>query len=378
MKSTIWTLALCGAVLSTQFSGHASAAQSAPAALSTSNGLNIVAYLGTDNYVHTLVTDNLSWWSTATFGYPYAAGDPSAFRRSDYNVNSIVWRDSNNHILELTIPGGGVTDLFSGTNATPAKGNPSGFVDVNNGNNIAYRGLDNQLYMFSRVLGSTSWLGGSAPFASSLAGNPFGYVHSDGTPAIVYRGLDNHVHEVAPTVTPRGKYWLPMDLSSTANAVAAAGDPVAYRRSDNVNSVVYHGIDNHIYELYLPFTGGSGWQVRYLFAGLPAVAAAGDPAVYVRSDNVNSVVYRGIDNHIHELTLPLNGAAWATGDLSSGTLAPAAAGEPAGYRRTDATNSVVYRAYNNHLYELYLASGSGWKVRDLFGSTSSSGAAAAR
>jgi hypothetical protein len=67
-----------------------------------------------------------------------------------------------------------------------------------------------------------------------------------------------------------------------------------------VNSVVYRGADNHIHELYL---SGSIWRTGDLSAITGAPAAAGDPTVYVRGGSAGSVVYRGIDGHIHELWL---------------------------------------------------------------------------
>src|SRR6266496_5384770 len=94
----------------------------------------------------------------------------------------------------------------------------------------------------------------------------------------------------------------------------AASDVAAYRRSDDVNSVVFRGFDNSIYELFF-ILGASQWQLADLtgLAGA-SVGAAGHPACYVRSDRINSVVYRGIDGHIYELFLA---GAWRLNDLSA-------------------------------------------------------------
>jgi hypothetical protein len=92
----------------------------------------------------------------------------------------------------------------------------------------------------------------------------------------------------------------------------------------------------------------------------------GDPAPYVRSDHTNSVVYSGIDSHIHELYLPLGAPAWHTGDLSVLTGAPAATGNAGRYVRSDLVNSVVYRGLDGHIRELYLTFGGGaWHIGDL-------------
>ena len=156
--------------------------------------------------------------------------------------------------------------------------------------------------------------------ASWAATNPATYVRSDNVNAVVYRGIDNHIHEV---YLPLGGIWEVGDLSALTGAPPAAGDPSGYVRSDNVNSVLYRGIDNHIHELYLPLGGGS-WLSADLSALSGAPPADGDPAAYRRSDNVNSVLYRGLDNQIHELYLPLGGGSWRTGDLSALTGAPPA------------------------------------------------------
>ena len=81
---------------------------------------------------------------------------------------------------------------------------------------------------------------------------------------------------------------------------------------------MYRGSDNHIHELFL-FNGGSAWGTGDLTAAAGATPTAGDPAAYVRSDGVNAVVYRGSDNHIHELFLLNGGSAWGTGDLTAAT-----------------------------------------------------------
>jgi len=179
----------------------------------------------------------------------------------------------------------------------------------------------------------------------------------------VYRGADDHIHEI---FLPRGgAAWKTGDLSAAAGAPAATGEPSAYVRSDDVNSVVYRGTDNDIHELYLP-RGAANWLTGDLTASTDAVAAAGKPSAYVRSDNMNSVVYRGIDNHVHELFLTQGGAAWSTGDLTAIAGGAAAAGDSAPFLRSDLVNSVMYRGSNNQIYELSLSPGGvTWKVNNL-------------
>jgi hypothetical protein len=139
----------------------------------------------------------------------------------------------------------------------------------------------------------------SALTHGSVIGNPKGYVRSDNVNAVIYRGLDNHIYELSQA--PKSS-WRVDDLSQIAHAlVPAAGDPTPYVRSDNINVVVYRGSDGHIYELSQ--APKSSWRVDDLSQIADAPPATGDPAGYVRSDHVNVVVYRGPDSHIHELSL---------------------------------------------------------------------------
>jgi hypothetical protein len=193
---------------------------------------------------------------------------------------------------------------------------------------------------------------GGGPEAS---GNPFGYVRSDKINSVVYRGKNNHIYELYR----RADSWISGDLSTLAGAPEASGDPAGYVRSDKINSVVYRGKNNHIYELYL---GAGKWISTDLSGAIGAPAASGDPAGYVRSDKINSIVYRGENTHIYELYL--QPGTWICADLSGSIGAPSASGNPAGYVRSDKTNSIVYRGTNNRIYELY-SGGDAWHFRDL-------------
>ena len=194
------------------------------------------------------------------------------------------------------------------------------------------------------------------------------YRRSDGDSSVVYRELDNDIHEiylcaVNDSECRKGGDYHSWDPSALTGAPPAAGDPAAYVRWDDLNSMVYRGSDNHIHELTTP--GGSIWQTADLSALADAPPAAGDPAAYRRYDVVNSVVYRGLDDHIHELYLAPGGS-WQAEDLSALADAPPAAGDPAAYIRWDNVNSVVYRGLDNDVHELYLApDGSGWQTADL-------------
>jgi hypothetical protein len=90
---------------------------------------------------------------------------------------------------------------------------------------------------------------------------------------VVYRGFDSDIHELS--LNPGASDWQTADLTNLAGAPSAAGDPAAYARFDNVNSVVYRGFDEHIHELYLD-SGAGVWQTADLSALMEAPPAA-DP-----------------------------------------------------------------------------------------------------
>jgi hypothetical protein len=96
-----------------------------------------------------------------------------------------------------------------------------------------------------------------------------------------------------------------------------------------------------------------GWHTNDLTAATGATAAAGDPAGYVfDAQGTQHVVFRGGDNHVHELWWDNNG--WHTNDLTAATGATAAAGDPAGYMfDAQGTQHVVFRGGDNHVHELW-------------------------
>jgi len=262
---------------------------------------------------------------------------------------------------------------------TPLGASAAAYVRSDSVNSVVYEGSDYHIYELYLPLGQ-GWNYGDltaqtgAPLADRgreayYAGQPAAYIRSDEVNSVVYRGSNKHIYELyLPLGAPSWKYG---DLTAQTGAPLAKWGPVAYRRSDRVNAVVYVGADNHIYELYLPF-GAPGWKYGDLTAqtGAPLAGSHALPAAYVRSDKVNAVVYVGADNHIYELYLPL-GQGWKYGDLTAQTGAPLAGYEaPAAYVRSDQVNSVVYVDKNNYrIYELYLPLGQGWKYGDLTAKT---------
>ena len=175
-----------------------------------------------------------------------------------------------------------------------------------------------------------------------------------------------------PNPVPTSGNWSVNDLTAATNAPAAAGDPDGYEFTANGTSgmhVVYRGVDNDIHELYWQ---NGAWGADDLTAATSAPAAAGDPSGFTFTADGTSgmhVVYRGADSDIHELYWQ-NGA-WGVNDLTAATDAPAAAGDPNGFTFTANGTSgmhVVYRGADNDIHELYWQNGA-WGVNDLTAAT---------
>ena len=120
--------------------------------------------------------------------------------------------------------------------------------------------------------------------------------------------------------------------------------------------------------------GESGFfRIAYGVCGIDAEMDAIDGIVPPQG-NTQHVVYRAVDNRIHELWSGRSG--WSEGGLAAGTVhAPAAAGNPAGYAVGDAQH-VVYRAVDNRIHELWWSPGGGWRESGLAAGTTHAPAAA--
>jgi hypothetical protein len=305
---------------------------------------------------------------TSITGAPGPTGDIAAYVRSD-ETNSVTYRASDGDIHENTLGLGSLNwqgwDLTSIAGGVGAAGDPSAYVRSDGTNAVVYRGTDARIYEISLPAGSTSWQVTDltlTTFGPDAATAPIGYQHADGTNAVVFQTLaNNHLVEFERGIGASA--WSVVDLTAGTNATAAAGKARGYVRSDYTTAVVYRGTDNDIHELSLP-QGSSSWQNYDLSALTGATAAAGDPSPYVRSDSWNTVVYRGSDNHIHELGLNPGGWAWQVGDLTSITGSPNAVAGPTGFVRPDLTNSVDFQTSDNHVHEMTYA-GNGWSGWDL-------------
>jgi hypothetical protein len=172
---------------------------------------------------------------------------------------------------------------------------------------------------------------------------------------VFYRSADGHIEEL---------YWSGTDavghghITGYCGEPLAAGDPSAFGASPaNVNVVVYRGVDGHIHSLYWS-DGPTGHDNLSGYVGSPL--AAGEPvATYLPALDASQVVYRGEDDHLHEI--------WWVGvapaqvwDLTAAAGAPAPVADPGVcYVPESNTKHVVYVGADAHLHELAWTPGSG-------------------
>ena len=176
----------------------------------------------------------------------------------------------------------------------------------------------------------------------------------------------------SPGISPAGTIaiWSHADLSEISAAPAAADVVTGFTEQDAgyvpMARVLYRGINDHV---YAPFVWpGITWGYEDLSAqasgtgGQTNAPGAADTAMGYTTDLAGQgplarVVYRGTDNHVHELSRP-NGQ-WTHADLTAITAAPGAADTAMGYT-TDLAGQgpvarVVYRGADNHVHELSVA-----------------------
>ena len=251
-------------------------------------------------------------------------------------------------------------------------GRPAGYVnDATGTQHVVYRG-DADFNVINEVRWDGTGLhytnlnsaAGTRASAASRSGDPAAYVfRAQGTEHVVYRGFDDHVHELWKDASG----WHHSDLTAVTGAPAAAGAPAGYVfEAQGTQHVMYRSGDGHVHELWWEATGG--WHHGDLTAVTGAPTAAGDPAAYVfdaQGTQTQHVMYRSGNGHIHELWWDATNG-WGSGDLTTVTGAPTAAGDPAGYVfDAEGSQHVIYRAGNGHLYELWWTAAQGWNQCDL-------------
>jgi hypothetical protein len=281
--------------------------------LDTTGSLELALYRGADGHVHSL------YWSTGavgrdalsrTAGGPRAAGNPVGFVQKD-GTNVVVYRAQTGHLPALWWTGTnppGTEDLTGPASAEPVLGDPAPYINTKTGENIVgYRGADGHIHILYWSSGAVAHedLSGFAG-SPAAAGDPVAYYNPrDDAHQVTYRSQDGHLHELWWTGNNPVSHW---DLTAAAaDAPPAASDPAAYYSAGtNTKHVVYRGADGHLNEIWWVPGGGVPARTDLTIAALAPVAAEGPPhdkpsAFTVEGPNSQHVVYRGTDDHIHEI-----------------------------------------------------------------------------
>ena len=339
--------------------GGAPAAASNPAGyMFNAQGTQHVMFRGGDNHIHELWWDGNGWHhndlTNAAGGAPTAAGDPTGYLFDAQGTQHVICRGTDNHIHELwwNNTGWHHNDLTTASGAPAAASNPAAYMfNAQGTQHVIYRGADNHIHEL--WWNNAGWHHNDLSTASgapAAASDPDAYMfNAQGTQHVNYRGADNHIHELWWD----NNGWHHNDLTNAAGgAPTAAGDPTGYLfDAQGTQHVIYRGADNHIHELWWD---NNGWHHNDLSNASGAPTAASDPDAYMfKAQGTQHVNYRGTDNHIHELWW--NNAGWHHNDLSNAAGgAPTAAGDPAAYMfDAQGTQHVVYRGTDNHIHELW-------------------------
>jgi len=306
----------------------------------------------------------LSTFANQPYGYLFPA----------HGTQHVIYEGDDGHVHELwqNTQGWHHDDLIAAARAPQANGNATGYVFVaEDTQHVVYVGRDCHVH---ELLGDTDgWHHNdlttlSGDTANALANpRPHGYMTAaKGIQHVVWRGSDEHIHELWHD----SNGWHQRDLSAATSAPAATGDPHAYTFvARGSQHIVYRADDKRIHELRYD---SSGWQHTDLSAATSAPAALGDPCGYeFANQRTRHVLYAGTDQHIHELWWDAT-FGWHHSDLSAATGAPATAGnspKPNGYVFVaEGTQHVVYRGSDQHIHELRWDT-HGWRHTDLTAAT---------
>jgi len=212
------------------------------------------------------------------------------YRAEDKRLYALYWRGSD-------APG---NENITPSNAPNALGNPAAYVNINDsGNVVLYRDANHHIH-------GMYWVGPAAVYHEVLAslpkaaGDPVAYhLAGNDTHQIYYRGVDNHIHEIWWQGQGAAANW---DLTAASGAPAAASDPAAYyNAATNTKHVFFRRNDGRLYEIWWSLAGGAPAHVD-LTSPLLAPRAESNPFAFtIQGPNSNHVIYRGIDDEIHEI-----------------------------------------------------------------------------
>jgi catechol 2,3-dioxygenase-like lactoylglutathione lyase family enzyme len=309
------------------------AAASAPKAASnptayfvTGEKIAHVVYRGTDNQIHELyhAREPGKWFHTnlsTAANAPKAAGCPSGYAGPD-NTQHVFFRTEDGSVNELYFSQEGGAKGWQSRNITGEANAPKAASDPG-------------AYMLP-----ASWLK---------------FWKDRDRQHVVYRGTDDQIHELFFSTSQ--KKWQTVNLSSATEAPKAAGNPMGYfLESGNTQHVVFRTQAGDVCELFYKIDAPDAkWHLKDLTQEAGAPKAAGEPIAYTRSDDRSEyVLYRSADGQIQELFFSPKQTKWAHHNLSEATKAPKAQGTPAAnLTEKPLTQHVYFVSMDNKLCELF-------------------------
>ncbi|WP_285689806.1 hypothetical protein [Actinoplanes sp. NBRC 103695] len=322
-----------------------------------------VVYNGADSHVHELWFHHGDGWNhidlTATTSSPLSVGGLAGYTWDVDDTQHIVYVSADGHIHELWFHHG---DGWNHNDLTAAAGGSLGLGAVNGytraadqTQHVIYLGTDNHIHELWFHHGD-GWnhndlsLAAASP-PNSSGNNPIGYQWEvDTTQHVVGGGGDFHIHELWYD----GR-WHHNDLTTAAGGPLAADWLTAYTWDiDETQHVVHRGAsDGHIHELW--FHHRDGWNHHDLTTATGGPQAGNALTGYTWNlDQTQHVLYTGREGGVNELRFR-QGEGWSNIQVAAATQVPGlGAGIMVGYTwDVDQTQHVVYRGADNHVHELW-------------------------
>ncbi|HLZ63515.1 MAG TPA: hypothetical protein VKR06_41810 [Ktedonosporobacter sp.] len=187
----------------------------------------------------------------------------------------------------------------------------------------------------------------------------------EGTKQVTYLGPEGHLYELSVTI---GGSWQFTNLTSMAGAPPAIEVTAGYSWSaGRCKQVVFVDEDSHLHEL------SRGWEKPWKHINLTALTHAPLPASKRmvgygwEAGQCKQVAYVGQDGHLHELYVEVGARKrWRHVDLSALTDAPEARDLLVGYEWPQGgSKQIAFVGEDDHLHELSLEAGQGWRHVDL-------------
>jgi hypothetical protein len=305
-----------------------------PFGATTDSKTGVAAFLTTPNdQVHTF----------------YLASDDSVHQLF---YNGVSWSDE-----DLTSESGGPLAL--------AKSPVSGF-SIDNFQYVYYIGSDRHLHqlLYNNVKFAdtdlTKTTGGPLVRTTTKL-----VAFTTGSPAVhvYYQSANGHIHQ---TYTVDGSTWQDQDLTTIAKGTPGRAGWMAGFNIANFQYVYFVATSGHVHQL---FYNNSTWTEKDLTAlsGSEVVASGSGVAAFVIAGGTDQfeVFFAGTDKHIVELSSTNNGT-WTAADLTDLTGAPLAttANQIVAFN-TPNDDFHVYFVAKSHIHQLYLPIDSVWQVEDL-------------